>query len=815
MKKLKSKLWNLRVKSNDVGSYNQCFQQLALLCVRMFPEEADKIERYVSGLPDVIYGSVVASRPKIMQEAIKMANELMDKRNNSWAERQTENKRKVDDTFRGNQSQQQQQNKRKNTGVQQMSTLLIIRGVGTGLKPSCYECGSQGHFRKDCLKFKNNNCGTQGENATAPAKVNFVSTAYSFQIAITSTTLDHYYDVELANERIIGLNSILRGCILNFLNHPFNIDLMIVELGSFDAIIGMGWLAKYHDVIVCMEKIVRIPWGNEILIIHGDGSNRGNETRLNIILCAKTQRYIQKGCHVFLAHITTKEMKDNSEKKRLEDIMPFGLTNAHAIFMDLMNWVCNPYLDKFVIVFIDDILIYSRDEKEHKEHLKAIAELLKKEECAPILALPKGSKDFVVYCDASHKGLGAVLMQKEKNQVHGVHRPQEFAKWLELLNGYDCKIRYHPGKANVVANALCRKERIKPIRVRALLMTIGLELPKQILNAQTKARKPENIKNEDVRGMLVENSKDLEKIRMEKLEPRANGTLCMNGRSWLPCYGDLRTVIMHESHKSKYSIHPGSDKMYQDMKRLYWWPNMKADIATYVSKLLTCAKVKAKHQRPLGLLKALGTRLDMSTVYHLETDKQSERTIQTLEDMMRACVIDFGKGWVNHFPLVEFSYSNSYHASIKVHHSKHFMVGSVVHLFVGPRVMLKVSPWKGVVRFAKRGKLNPRYVGPLKVLDKVGTIAYKLKLPQELSRTYPKVIKNDRWLDDEIPRNQIPTLKRDIIEVVRFLRWVEAKVVTFEVKSEKKRRPLLHRMCGVIDVATHGRKEDFLPQNGK
>ncbi|GJS66661.1 putative reverse transcriptase domain-containing protein [Tanacetum coccineum] len=328
-------------------------------------------------------------------------------------------------------------------------------------------------------------------------------------------------------------------------------------------------------------------------------------------------------------------------------------------------------------------------------------------------------------------------------------------RWLELLSDYDCEIRYHPGKANVVADALSRKERNKPLRVRALVMTIGLDLPKQILNAQTEARKPENIKNEDVGGMLIENSKDPEKLRTEKLEPRADGTLCLNGRSWLPCYGDLRTVIMHESHKSKYSIHPGSDKMYQDMKKLYWWPKIKADIATYVSKCLTCAKVKAKHQRPSGLLvqpditqwkwdnitmdfftelpkssqgyktiwvifdritkfaifvpmretepmeklermyqkevvtrhgipvsiicdrdprfasnfwrslqKALGTNLDMSTAYHPQIDRQSERTIQTLEDMLRACAIDFVKGLVNHFPLVEFSYNNSYHASI-------------------------------------------------------------------------------------------------------------------------------------------------------
>ncbi|GJT26063.1 putative reverse transcriptase domain-containing protein [Tanacetum coccineum] len=329
-------------------------------------------------------------------------------------------------------------------------------------------------------------------------------------------------------------------------------------------------------------------------------------------------------------------------------------------------------------------------------------------------------------------------------------------RWLELLSDYDCEIRYHPRKANVVADALSRKERDQPLRVRALVMTIGLDLPKQILNAQTEARKPENIKNEDVGGMLVENAKNPEAIRTEKLEPRADGTLCFNGRSWLPCYGDLRTVIMHESHKSKYSIHPGSDKMYQDMKKLYWWPNMKVNIGTYVSKCLTCTKVKVEHQRPSGLLvqpkipewkwdnitmdfvmklpkssqgydtiwvivdrltksaifvpmretdpldklarmylkevvtrygipvsiicdrdprfasnfwkslqNALGANLDMSTAYHLQTDGQSDRTIQTLEDMLRACAIDFGKGWVNHLPLVEFSYNNSYHASIK------------------------------------------------------------------------------------------------------------------------------------------------------
>nr|GFC42924.1 reverse transcriptase domain-containing protein [Tanacetum cinerariifolium] len=143
----------------------------------------------------------------------------------------------------------------------------------------------------------------------------FVSTTFSTQINITPSTLDHCYDVELADGRIIGLNTILMSCTLNLLNHPFNIDLMPVELGSFNAIIGMDWLAKYQAVIVCAEKIVRIPWGDETLIIHGDGSNRGNATRLSIISCTKTEKYMKKGFPIFLAHITTKGVEDKSKEK--------------------------------------------------------------------------------------------------------------------------------------------------------------------------------------------------------------------------------------------------------------------------------------------------------------------------------------------------------------------------------------------------------------------------------------------------------------------------------------------------------------------
>ncbi|GJX02315.1 putative reverse transcriptase domain-containing protein [Tanacetum coccineum] len=431
-------------------------------------------------------------------------------------------------------------------------------------------------------------------------------------------------------------------------------------------------------------------------------------------------------------------------------------------------------------------------------------------------------------------------------------------RWIELLGDYDCEIRYHPGKANVVADALSRKERIKPLRVRALVMTIGLNLPSRIFKAQQEAVKTENIEAEDIGGML------------KKLEARADGTMCLDNRSWLLCYSDMRSLIMHESHKSKYSIHPGSYKMYHVMKRLYWWPNMKADIATYkwekttmdfITKLprtaagfdtiwvivdrltksahflpmketdsierlarLYLREIVSRHGVPLSIIfdrdshftprfwqflqKALGTQLDLSTAYHPQTDGQSERTIQTLEDLLRACVIDFGNGRKCHSPVCWAEVGEAQLTGLKIIHETTEKIVQIrnrmqaardrqksyadkrrrpLEFEVGDKVLLKVAPWKGVIRFGKRGKLNPRYIGPFRIIERIGPVAYRLELPQELSRVHNvfHVCNLKKCLSDEtliIPLEEIQLYDK--------LNFVEepVEIMDREVKNLKQSR---------------------------
>nr|GEV20160.1 hypothetical protein [Tanacetum cinerariifolium] len=744
-----------------------------------------KVERYIAGLPNMIHGSVKASKPQSIQEAIEFATEMMDKKMFTQAERQEirslmeepnlyvptaiftkiqkcTNCRKIGHWARDCKSRPAAA---ANNNNNQRAQGANARGI------TCFECGVQGHYKSDCPKLKNVLFDTSADRS-------FISTAFSSLIAIILTTLDHGYDVELAD-----------------------------EMGSFDVIIGMDWLVKYHAVIVCDEKLIHVPFGDEILIIHGDGSNNGHESQLNIISCTKTQRYLLKGCPIVLAHVTTKEAEDKSKEKRLEDVpivqdfsevfpedflgippthkvefqidlvpgaapmargapvlfvkkkdgsfrmyidyqelnklkvknryplpriddlfdqlqgsgvyskidlrsgyhqlrvreecipktafrtryrhyefqvMLFGLTNAPAVFIDLMNRASpktateiRQFLDLvgYYRIFIEGFSKIARSmtkltQKKVKfdwgDKQEEAFQIIKRKLCsASILALPEGSEDFVVYCDASIKG-----------------------------------------KANVVADALSRKERIKPLRVRALVMTIDLDPPRQILKAQTEAMKPKNLKSEDAGG-------------------------------------GLRTLIMHESHKSKYAVHPGSDKMYQDMKLLYWWPNMKADIATYgtdpMDKLarLYLKEVGTRHGIPVSIIdprftsnfwkafqKAMGTQLDMSTAYHPETDDYHAS--------IKAALFEALYGRKCRSPVCWAEVGDAQLTGPELIHETTKKIVQFKQRFQAARDRQK--SYANMRRKPLEFQVGDRVL--LKVLAMVGTVAYILKLPEQLSRVH-------------------------------------------------------------------------------
>ncbi|GJY92517.1 reverse transcriptase domain-containing protein [Tanacetum coccineum] len=460
------------------------------------------------------------------------------------------------------------------------------------------------------------------------------------------------------------------------------------------------------------------------------------------------------------------------------------------------------------------------------------------------------------------------------------------------------EIRYHPGKANVVADALSKKERLKPRRVRAMAVIIQAGMREKIQAAQSEALKQENVIMENLHGLD------------QQMEKKEGESLYFMDRIWVPLVGCVRTMIMDEAHRSKYSVHPGADKMYHDLRDMYWWPGMKRDIATYVSKCLTCSKVKAGHQKPSGLLQQpeipewksdkitmdfitkfprsksghdtiwvivdrltksahfLAIREDYSTeklakIYIDEivarhgvpvsiiSDRDgrfTSRCWQTMQKALgtRACVIDFGGSWDVHLPLAEFSYNNSYHSSIRcapfealygrkcrspvlwAEIGESSLIGpelvqettdkvvlikeklkaardrqksyadnrrKPLEFEVGDRVMLKVSPWKGVIRFGKKGKLAPRYVGPFEILERIGPVAYRLRLPEELSGVHDtfhvsnlkkcladaslhvpldeiKVDKTLRFVEEpvEIMDREVKRLKRSKISLVK-VRW--------------------------------------------
>ncbi|GJT49556.1 putative reverse transcriptase domain-containing protein [Tanacetum coccineum] len=663
------------------------------MCDRMFPEESAKVERYVGGLPDMIHGSVKASKPQSMQEAIEFATEMMDKKMLTAAERQAENKRKFEDTSRNNQNQQQPfkrnnvaraytagpgdkkpyggtkplcakcnyhhdgpcaqkctnckksghsardckgrptANNNNNNNNNQRTQGTNPRGI------TCFECGVQGHFRSDCPKLKNGNQGNRAGNGNAVARAyvvgsagtnpnsnvvtgtfllnnryasilfdtgadrSFISTAFSSLIDIIPTTLDHGYDVELADGRIIWVNTLIRGCTLNFLNHPFNIDLMPVEMGSFDVIIGMDWLAKYHAVIVCDEKLVRVPFGDKTLIFHGDGSNNGHESRLNIISCTKTQKYLLEGCPIFLAQVTMKKAEDKSKEKQLEEV---------------------PIVQDFPEVFPEDLPgYYERGGSQSKE--KQLDDSTKFKNF-PYEVIPEGLAELLkmeqLYANFSKcefwipkvKFLVTVIASKG---IHwgSLHACIEYVKdWASPKSATEIRLERGGG-------CKCQREKVIAYASRQLKIqeknytTHDLEL-----GAVVFALKIWRHYLYGIRCTVFTDHKSLQHIleqkwltQFEQKKKNEGKAITGSGLSYdyrfgssQADFGGLLRQRNPENLKSEdfevFMVHPGSDKMYQDMKQLYWWPNMKADIATYVSKYLTCLRVKAEHQKPSGLL---------------------------------------------------------------------------------------------------------------------------------------------------------------------------------------------------------------------
>ncbi|GJU30741.1 putative reverse transcriptase domain-containing protein [Tanacetum coccineum] len=313
-------------------------------------------------------------------------------------------------------------------------------------------------------------------------------------------------------------------------------------------------------------------------------------------------------------------------------------------------------------------------------------------------------------------------------------------RWIELFSDYDCEIRYHPGKANVVADALSRKERLKPRRARDMSMTIHSSIKARILEAQSEASKDVNAPVEMLKGLD------------KQLKRKENGGLYLAEQIWVPVYGNLRTLIINEAHATRYSY-----KSLEQTRSIHEDYKIERLARFYINEIVArhCVPMSIISDRDnyftsrLSLRKALGTQLDLSTAYHPKTDGQSERTIQTLEDMLRACAIDFGGNWDTHLPLVEFSYNNRYHSSMKCAPFKALYGRRLkairdrqksyadhrqkpLEFSVSNKVLLKVSPRKGVVRFSKRSKLSPRYVGPFEIVERVGPVAYRLRLSYDL-----------------------------------------------------------------------------------
>nr|GEV23672.1 putative reverse transcriptase domain-containing protein [Tanacetum cinerariifolium] len=830
--------------NDDIEAYNNRFHELALMCPDFVPTKKKKIERYIKGFLERINGNITSSSPITMHDAINLACKLVKQAVQCRATRiaPTENKGYVGNLPKCNHCNSHHNGqcpprcqRCQRTRHREKDYRVRLPGADVTLIQDvvCFSCGEKWHYKNKCPKARNQ----QNEGARARAYVVVKNPQQSLNV-VTATFLfnDHY------------------ACILfdsdaekSFMSSAFTpyIDIALAAFNtSYEVELTNGMVLAYHrDVIDCYKKIVRIPLLNgEILEVQGERP----EKDLRLLSCSKADekkpediRIICDFPEVFpddlsgaccfskidlrLGYHQLRVQEEDIPKTAFRTryghfkfiVMPFRLTNAPAIFIDLMNHVCKPYLDKFVIVFIDDILIYSKLEKEHEDHLKTILDLLKKEKLyaklskcefwlkevqflghvvnrdgihvdpskgdkqeesfhilkeklcnAHVLALLDGPNDFMIYCDASNQGFRCVLMQRGKRHyLYGTKRViytdhkslqcifdqkelnMHQGQWIKLLSDYECEIKYHPGKENVVAGALSRKERLKPRRnllLRSYLDFISWRY-KEIDHGRSSHFKPEILEWK------------WEKITMDLVTkfPKSSGGY------------DAIWVIVDRLTKSAHFL-----PIYEDYK-------MKKLARIYINEI-----------------------------------------VARYEDILRAYVMDFRGSWDTHLPLVEFSYNNSSHKSIKCvpfealyeRKCRSPVIWAEVgeSQLIGPEIMQeateKIMQIKG--RLKTERILAPWYVGPFEIMERVVPVAYRLRLPQELSCVHDvfhvsnlkkyiadtdlQVLLEEIKVDDklyfveepvEIVDRQVKKLKRSWIPIVK-VRWDSHRGAGFTWKRE-------------------------------
>ncbi|GKA55891.1 putative reverse transcriptase domain-containing protein [Tanacetum coccineum] len=697
MQKLESELGNHAMLGAGHAAYTDRFHELARLVLHLVTPESRMIKRYVYGLTPAMEPKTMQKAVQISgaltNEAVSNGSiKKVEKRGNVGETSKDKNGRDDNKRTRIGNVFATTVNPvgRENTG----HLAKDCRGVPRNLNPvdaknptvrACYKCGSTDHAMGRAFML-----GAED----ARQDPNIVT-------GLEPIDLCFRYEIEIASRQLVEIDKVIKGCKLEIEGHVFDIDLIPFGHGSFDVIIGMDWLSNYKSEIIFYEKVVRIPLpdGN-VLRVLGERpkekarllmSAKANEGKQEEIVVVRDFpkvfpddlfglppfREIKFRIELIPGampvakssyHLAPSEFEELSgQLKELQDkgfirpsSSPWGVTILFVKKNDGSFRMCIDYreLNKLIVknrywhVINGNEIHVDPSKIEAVKNWKAPRTLTKGEEqelafqtlkdklCnTPVLALPDGPKDFVVYCDASEIGLGCMLMQTgkviadasrqlkihEKNYttydlefgavlfalkiwrhylygtksvIYTDHKSLQHIfsqkelnmrqrRWIELFSDYDCEICYHLGKENVVVNALSRKERVNPKRVRAMNMTLYSSIKDRILAAQKEA---------------MDESTGLQKGLDEMIEQRSDGTLYYLGRIWVPLKGDVRTLIMDEAHKSKYFVHPGADKMYYDLRDRYWWPRMKKDIAEYVSKCLTCLKVKAEHQRPSGLL---------------------------------------------------------------------------------------------------------------------------------------------------------------------------------------------------------------------